>query len=43
LQIRCDRHCVPVAAVFTQQRDVGLQVLPHDFVEGGLLGMTAAP
>ena len=36
------RHALPVPVVFTRQREIGLQVLLDDLVEGGLLGMAAA-
>jgi len=42
LAFHIGRHALPVAVVFTRQREVGLQGLLDDLVEGGLLGMAAA-
>jgi hypothetical protein len=36
------RHALPVPVVFPCERQIGLQVLLDDLVEGGLLGMAAA-
>jgi hypothetical protein len=36
------RHALPVPIVFPCEREVGLQVLLDDLVEGGLLGMATA-
>ena len=36
------RDALPVPVVFTRQREIGLQVLLDDLVEGGLLGTAAA-
>jgi hypothetical protein len=40
--IENSRHALPVPVVFTRQREVGLQVLLDELVEGSLLGTATA-
>lgn len=42
LALHVGRHALPVPVVFPCEREIGLQVLLDDLVEGGLLGMAAA-
>ena len=42
LALHVGRHALPVPIVFPCEREIGLQVLLDDLVEGGLLGMAAA-
>jgi hypothetical protein len=42
LALRLGRHALPVPVVFRCPREVGLQVLLYDLVEGGLLGRATA-
>jgi len=42
LPFHIGRHALRVPVVFARDREVGLQVLLDDLVEGGLLGMAAA-
>jgi hypothetical protein len=42
LPFHIGRHALPVPVVFPCEREIGLQVLLDDLVEGCLLGMAAA-
>ena len=42
LTLHIGRHALTVPVVFPCEREVGLQVLLDDLVEGGLLGLAAA-